>query len=203
MSNNVFCRRCGHELTAQDFADGFCSVCGEPAAAAEETAAAGVQTPDVEPGQPGPDRVEWQADGDYVVCPLCQASYFADAAPEQCEQCAQEPQYAQTRWEKPSADLPVSIQLVHRSSQQQIPLSDGLRLGRLHTDCLKDDRYISRLHATVLVREGSVLVRDEGSSNGTRVNGEKLTPQKAHLLKPGDVLMLDEQIFDVCAPEER
>ena len=92
-------------------------------------------------------------------------------------------------------------QLVHRSSGAKIQCVDGLRMGRLHTDCLRDDLYISRHHATILIRGGRTLVRDEGSGNGTKLNGIRLQPQKAHVLSFGDVLALDEQIFDVKPAE--
>lgn len=199
MSNEKICTRCGHELTAADFAEGFCLVCGEPAAPPEEFQA---EAPVQEENAPaGPARLEWQLDGEYVLCPSCGASYYADEAPAQCERCAAAPQYEKTVWEMPSAGAP--LLLVHRGSGQEIALADGLELGRLHTSCLQDDRYVSRHHATILVQDGSVLVRDEDSGNGTRVNGTRLQPRKAHPLRAGDVLALDEQCFEVRRADKR
>lgn len=198
-TSSSFCRRCGSELTPAASAEGFCLVCGEPipkagpAASAEPAAESAAEAA-------GPERISWTVDGEFVVCPICQASYFADPVPDTCERCAAEPQFASTRWELPAAAGSQTLLLRHRASGQQIVPADGLQLGRSYTECLKDDRYVSRLHATVLVQDGSVSVRDEGSSNGTSVNGERLKPHKARLLKPGDTLKLDEQVFDVCPP---
>ncbi len=51
-------------------------------------------------------------------------------------------------------------------------------------------RGVSRLHA-VLKREASrVFLMDLGSSNGTYVNGKRLTPNVDHALSNGDVIAL-------------
>jgi len=48
---------------------------------------------------------------------------------------------------------------------------------------LVNDNTASRRHATITVSAGDYSIRDEGSSNGTFVNGAKITEQK---LTPGD-----------------
>lgn len=45
---------------------------------------------------------------------------------------------------------------------------------------------VSRRHAVLAVQDGGVWLKDSGSSNGTRVNGRRLAPQKAERLKAGD-----------------
>lgn len=190
MSTNTICRRCGRELTSEDLVQRFCPVCGEPAESAPPE-------PEAVLPEEEPERavLEWIVEDGYAVCPVCRASYYADAAPAQCERCAANPDYAAVRWEMPVQDA--VLWLVHRGSGEQIACTDGRMLGRLHTGCLQDDLYVSRHHATVLIQDGHTLVRDEDSGNGTRVNGERLQPRKAHVLSPGDVLALDEQLFDV------
>jgi hypothetical protein len=49
---------------------------------------------------------------------------------------------------------------------------------------------VSRLHASIKVYEDGLYIVDLGSSNGTRVNGQKITPQIAYPLKHGDVIAL-------------
>lgn len=49
---------------------------------------------------------------------------------------------------------------------------------------------VSRLHATVKVFEDHIAITDLGSSNGTRVNKEKLTPHQDYELNHGDVISL-------------
>ncbi len=52
------------------------------------------------------------------------------------------------------------------------------------------DATVSRRHATLIVREGALLIRDDGSTNGTYLNGARLEPSAKHTLQPGDKLQL-------------
>jgi hypothetical protein len=53
---------------------------------------------------------------------------------------------------------------------------------------------VSRRHAEFSAGEQGLWVRDLGSSNGTFVNGQRLTAQKAHQLKPGDRVRFAAQL---------
>ncbi len=46
--------------------------------------------------------------------------------------------------------------------------------------------------ATIAVSDGQLLLADLGSHNGTRVNGQPLSPQGISLLSDGDTLVLGE-----------
>ena len=78
-----------------------------------------------------------------------------------------------------------------RGQERAVTLSEGshtLGSDPSSADITIDDPAISRVHA-VLDRVGSTwLVRDVGSRNGTRVNGERLTSQRR--LHDGDELLL-------------
>jgi len=52
---------------------------------------------------------------------------------------------------------------------------------------LPNDTTASRRHATISQADGGFSIRDEGSSNGTFVNGAKITEQK---LSPGDEVQI-------------
>lgn len=53
---------------------------------------------------------------------------------------------------------------------QRFALKSGENVvGRLNADVFLSDVSVSRRHAVVIVTDGGVLVRDEGSSNGTKV----------------------------------
>jgi hypothetical protein len=52
------------------------------------------------------------------------------------------------------------------------------------------DATVSRRHATLTLRAGALSVRDEGSTNGTYVNGVRLDRGTEHPVKPGDHLQL-------------
>lgn len=59
------------------------------------------------------------------------------------------------------------------------------------------DAGVSRRHAVLHQRDGSVLVEDLGSANGTFVNGRKLAPQAEVALRSGDELMCGTLILKV------
>ncbi len=68
-------------------------------------------------------------------------------------------------------------QLVGRDLANDIPISDP---------------EVSRRHARFLIREGGIFVEDLGSTNGSFLNGERVsTPQQ---LRVGDVVTLGESI---------
>lgn len=49
---------------------------------------------------------------------------------------------------------------------------------------------VSRLHAALRIVNGEVVVTDLGSSNGTRVNGQKIVPHVDYPLNHGDLIAL-------------
>ena len=55
-----------------------------------------------------------------------------------------------------------------------------------------NDAEISRRHARLTFQGGKYVIEDMGSTNGTYVNGQRLTGQR--VLKSGEVIALGEQI---------
>lgn len=49
---------------------------------------------------------------------------------------------------------------------------------------------VSRLHASIKINNGQVMVTDLGSVNGTRINNQKVPANKPQILNHGDILML-------------
>jgi pSer/pThr/pTyr-binding forkhead associated (FHA) protein len=49
---------------------------------------------------------------------------------------------------------------------------------------------VSRVHAALRIINGEVVVTDLGSSNGTRVNGQKIVPHVDYPLNHGDIIAL-------------
>jgi pSer/pThr/pTyr-binding forkhead associated (FHA) protein len=49
---------------------------------------------------------------------------------------------------------------------------------------------ISRLHASLAIKEDEVTITDIGSSNGTWIAGERIQPDTPYTLKHGDVIHL-------------
>src|SRR3954469_23916677 len=87
----------------------------------------------------------------------------------------------------------------------QIPLQGDFVVGRSETGMgnLAGDSEISRSHARFQQDSyGRVIVEDLGSTNGTHVNGQRLSAP--HVLAPGDQITLGKTIlqFDAAAPEQ-
>jgi predicted component of type VI protein secretion system len=77
-----------------------------------------------------------------------------------------------------------------RSNAKMLKLIDGVTsLGR-HDDCLIRVRssQVSRRHCEIYEHDGTLMIRDLDSSNGTFVNGKRVLGQQA--LSPGDVLTI-------------
>lgn len=88
-------------------------------------------------------------------------------------------------------------QLVMRSGPTPgavFPLEgDQLTVGRDATNGVAiNDAEVSRRHARLNFQGGKYVIEDLGSTNGTFVNGQRLTGP--HVLKPGDVVAFGEQI---------
>lgn len=78
------------------------------------------------------------------------------------------------------------------------PLQEEIVLGRADSCAigLPDDTFASQLHARVYRRDTKVWVEDLGSTNGTHVNGAKLTAPVQ--LAIGDRLQVGNTIFEAA-----
>ncbi len=76
------------------------------------------------------------------------------------------------------------------------PIGQEITLGRADTCSigLPDDTFASQLHARVFLRDATMWVEDLGSTNGTHLNGAKLTAPVA--LAIGDRLQVGSTIFE-------
>lgn len=69
-------------------------------------------------------------------------------------------------------------------------------LGRAdHADVRIDDAKVSRSHACILYVGNEFRVRDEGSGNGTLLNGSKVVE---YALRDGDKLLLGDTLLKFC-----
>ena len=63
------------------------------------------------------------------------------------------------------------------------------RVGRSEENTIVlDDEFVSTAHSMVVLRDGRWWVRDEGSTNGTLVNGQKINGETP--LREGDELQI-------------
>ncbi len=95
-------------------------------------------------------------------------------------------------------DIPISTLLLRSlQTQQEFPVKGELTVGRSkNSDIHLDDVSISRQHARVTAIAGSVIVEDLNSTNGTSVNGKKISaPQQ---LNVGDELRFHKYEFQLA-----
>ncbi len=72
----------------------------------------------------------------------------------------------------------------------------GIRLGReLDNDIVIEGEGASRYHARILKVGGEWIAEDLGSTNGTKLNGIKLEPNKPTPIKDGDSIAIGKQIM--------
>jgi pSer/pThr/pTyr-binding forkhead associated (FHA) protein len=76
------------------------------------------------------------------------------------------------------------------------PIGQEITVGRAATCSISvpDDTFASQLHARVFVSEGAVRAEDLASTNGTHLNGAKLTAPVQ--LSTGDRLQVGSTIFE-------
>lgn len=89
--------------------------------------------------------------------------------------------------------------VVVRSDTQpglRIEVHDSLTLGRSpDADVLLEDAYASQFHLRLAVSDGRLLVSDLGSTNGTYVNGRRVTTPMP--LSKGDAVQVGKTIMEV------
>ena len=78
---------------------------------------------------------------------------------------------------------------------RRLELGSQLLIGRVNADLQIDDPSVSRRHALFRPIAGVLNVEDLGSSNGTRVNGERITAVTR--LQAGDVVEIGGTIIEV------
>jgi pSer/pThr/pTyr-binding forkhead associated (FHA) protein len=85
---------------------------------------------------------------------------------------------------------------------QRYPLKNGENVvGRLNAEVFLSDPSVSRKHAVVTVSEQGVTVRDEGSSNGTKVSGESAEPGIETPAPAGAEIRFGNVALTLSAPE--
>ncbi len=79
----------------------------------------------------------------------------------------------------------------------EFPLPDEVTVGRAGgcAVLLPEDSFVSQLHARVFRRDGALFVEDLGSTNGTFVNGKKVTAPVA--IRKGDKVQFGRTTLEV------
>ena len=95
----------------------------------------------------------------------------------------------------PVPDVTVIARITTGTYSKEVPLTfkpGGRRLnvGRVADNELSlNDGSVSKVHAAVMMnQQGSLLVADTGSTNGTFINGRRIAYGEARVIEPGDVV---------------
>jgi hypothetical protein len=82
-----------------------------------------------------------------------------------------------------------------RGGVREVSIGPGLTIGRAtDNDLVLHDERVSRHHGRIAGRRGALLYSDLGSTNGTEVNGERVT---SVVLGPGDQIRIGASTLEV------
>jgi hypothetical protein len=95
----------------------------------------------------------------------------------------------------PMPDVTVLARVTRRDGTRELPLifkpgGKRLNVGRASDNELSiNDTSVSKIHATLMMNgEGTLLVADTGSTNGTHINGRRIAYGEARQIEEGDVV---------------
>ncbi len=78
----------------------------------------------------------------------------------------------------------------------RLAIQDVMVMGRSpDADFLLDDPYASEFHMRLVMRDGQIVLHDLGSTNGTYVNGRRVTVPTP--LSKGDAVQVGKTIMEV------
>lgn len=64
------------------------------------------------------------------------------------------------------------------------------------------EKGVSRQHAAIIRKDGSLYLVDRGSANGTFLNGQRLVPNQPRVLRDGDDLRLGHLVLRISFEKE-
>ena len=89
--------------------------------------------------------------------------------------------------------------LHRKSTQNNIPISRyPFTIGRIAKFCdyaVEEDGAISKRHVTILLRNGQAYIRDNASTNGTKLNGLPIPPNTDVELPSGATFQIGKEEF--------
>jgi hypothetical protein len=145
-------------------------------------------------------RDDSAAPGAPATCPAC-GRPVADRSLLTCPVCGG------TLVQPTGPISPVVLRLSFPTGNVDVPAGTSLVLGRDPGESLVAAAFatfekVSRRHATVTVSDaGDATIRDEHSTNGTFVNGDRVTPGRDVRLSDGDSVRLGADVSaDVSLP---
>jgi hypothetical protein len=187
MATTLTCPSCGAAVGAGDL---ICFTCGAHlprSGPAEEEV-----TPPTVMQEPVPRAVQAALPQAPVACPGC-GHQLVDRSQAACPDCG-----ATLAATGPIA--PVVLRLTFPTGNVDVPAGTSLVLGRDPAESLVAAAFaryenVSRRHATVSVSDaGEATIRDEHSTNGTFVNGDRVLPGTDVSISDGDQVRLGADV---------
>ncbi len=130
-----------------------------------------------------------------LTCPACAAEVKPDDLMDPPAPATVMQEYL--RREEPTGSIsPAVLRVAFRTGNVEVPAGTSLLLGRDPAESLvaaafSEFENVSRRHATVTVDDaGRATIRDEHSTNGTFVNGDRVLPGTTVRLADGDTVRL-------------
>lgn len=134
-----------------------------------------------------------------VQCPVCKT--FNPAGVMFCVDCGLifDRALPDDAFGAPAIQLPMLID----SSGREHPLRPGVTAVGREGDILLSDGRVSRRHAQVTNENGTLYAEDLGSTNGTKVNGDRLAPGERRTLAGGDKLSFGGLEMQLSLPGQK
>ena len=93
--------------------------------------------------------------------------------------------------------------LIDINKRSCVDITKSLVIGREGGDVnFPNDKKVSRLHFAIELRKNNVFIKDLGSTNGTRVNGQIIKPQEEIKLSPSDEIKFGSQLFVIISQKQ-
>lgn len=178
------CPNCGAETRP---GDNFCLSCGYPIPASPPASFATDEATVL--GSPPPASNSWPGGSEPAVPDqdAGEATLRANAVPSKIENPARFVLSANKGGGPREYPLEKPDTSIGRAPENDIILPD-------------EEKVISRYHATIRYENGSYLLRDDGSSNGTYVNGQLLEKASPRMLQDGDRVTIGDYELVFYAP---
>jgi len=118
------------------------------------------------------------------------------------------PPAAPVQPQAPQIDKPARlvVRVDNSPDSKEYPLEKFITsLGRIPESDIalpSKENLTSRLHATIQYENGTYMIRDENSSNGTFINGQRLEKMAPQVLQDGDHIAIGEYELIFYAPTE-
>jgi pSer/pThr/pTyr-binding forkhead associated (FHA) protein len=152
-----------------------------------------------------------QVKPDDLICFTCGANLPRTVAPDDDAPAPTTVMQEYLRPERRTSPISSAVlRLAFPTGNVEVPAGTTLLLGRDPAESLVAAAFaqyenVSRRHATVIVDDGGhASIRDENSTNGTFVNGDRVLPGTAVRLADGDVVRLAADVSaDVLLPRQQ